>query len=150
MSLFEWFFESRNPGPVGKMGMKNDEPEDDGPPPRKWVIYVTAFIGLLLAGFVLFLIFQSRPRDAGTWVLRLCLFAAYVIASHFLNPMPDRSNIGWAGGLIDNPFRISDDFNRALLLFQLLLLPGKLIAYGLAISWFLCRNLWKKMASNRM
>ena len=37
-------------------------------------------------------------------------------------------NIGWLGGLMDHPFRYSDDINRGLLGLKLILMPGRLIA----------------------
>jgi len=70
----------------------------------------------------------------GTVTVRLCFFALYVIVSHLLMATPERTNMGWLGGLVDNPFRISDDFNRLIFLLQILLLPGKLIALALIIG----------------
>lgn len=37
----------------------------------------------------------------------------------------------WLGGLIDHPFRYSDDINRLLIFLSLLLLPGRMVAMGL-------------------
>ena len=61
----------------------------------------------------------SRLRPIGL------LFVAY-----FVNPKPDPSNVGWAGGLIDHPFRWSDDQNRMLLALNVVLLPGRLAVAG--------------------
>jgi len=52
----------------------------------------------------------------------------YVALSYLLNPAPDLDNIGIAGGLIDHPWRYSDDINRKLLLAQCVLGPGRFIA----------------------
>ena len=38
---------------------------------------------------------------------------------------------GMVGGLINNPFRITDNFNRFLLFLKLLLLPGRLVAQAI-------------------
>lgn len=59
---------------------------------------------------------------------------AYSIAGYFVLPKPDYSNVGWLGGLIDNPFRVSDDFNRMLIFITVLLLPGRLISTTV-VSW---------------
>nr|WP_295928256.1 hypothetical protein [uncultured Dyadobacter sp.] len=144
MSLVEWLFESANPGPVGKVEVNQEEPGDGGKPPQKWLIYAATLIGLFLACVGLYWVGYHRPNDsAGTILVRLCCFALYVVTSHFVNAAPETTNVGWAGGLIDNPFRISDDYNRLLVLLQVFLLPGKLIAYGLIIGWLLSRHFFK-------
>lgn len=51
-----------------------------------------------------------------------------------LSAKPDYSNIGWFGGLIDNPFKISDDVNRMIVLFMVILIPGRLISTTV-VSW---------------
>lgn len=144
MSLIEWLFESANPGPVGKLEVNQKEPDDGGKRPKKWLIYLLTLIGLLLAGVGFYWVLYTRPHDsAGTIIVRLCCFALYVGTSHWVSPKPESTNMGWAGGLIDNPFRISDDYNRLLLLSQVLLLPGKFIAFGLIMGWLLGRHFFK-------
>lgn len=60
--------------------------------------------------------------------------ALYSSAGYFILPDPDYTNVGWLGGLIDNPFRVSDDLNRMLLFIMILLMPGRLIATTF-VSW---------------
>ncbi len=55
----------------------------------------------------------------------------YLCAGFALHPAPDDDNLGWGGGLLDNPLRYSDNANRLLLLFYLLLLPGRFVAEAL-------------------
>lgn len=146
MSLIEWLFESVNPGPIGKLEINQEDPDDSGKPPKKWLIYAVTLIGLLLAGIGFYWVFHNGPHDgAGTVIVRLCCFAVYVLTSHLSNSTPESTNMGWAGGLIDNPFRVSDDLNRLLLLLQVLLLPGKLIAFSLIIGWLLSRRFFKAL-----
>lgn len=52
----------------------------------------------------------------------------YCIMGYFAVPDPDMDDLGWAGGLINNPFRISDNINRTLLFFRIALAPGKFLA----------------------
>lgn len=144
MSLLEWFLEPANPGPVGKVEVNPPEPDDDGEPPKKWLIYLAAIIGLCFAGIGLYwiinnLLYEGPVRTLG----KLFLFGLYIAISLFIKPSPDHSNIGWMGGLIDHAFRISDDYNRLLLFTQIILLPGKLIAYCLAMSWITAIHLFK-------
>ncbi|MBE8970612.1 hypothetical protein IQ277_31700 [Nostocales cyanobacterium LEGE 12452] len=148
MSLVEWLFEPSNPGPVGKVDAHHEDPDDSGKPPKKWLIYVIAFAGLLLAGIGFYWVLSNRLHNGvGTVIIRVCWFILYVMISHFIAAKPETSNMGWAGGLIDNPFRISDDYNRLLLIFQVLLLPGKIIAFGLIIGWLLCRRFFQTLSS---
>jgi hypothetical protein len=145
MSLVEWLLESTNPGPIGKVGL-NRKPNDNGKPSKKWLVYVAVLIGVILAGIGLYLILHSYAHvGVGIVIVRLCFFALYVIVSHLFTATPERTNMGWLGGLVDNPFRISDDFNRLILLLQILLLPGKLIALALIIGWILIRYLCKAL-----
>ncbi|WP_188928034.1 hypothetical protein [Dyadobacter endophyticus] len=148
MSLLEWLFESFNPGPVGKIEVHQQDPDDNGRPPKKWLIYVVTLIGLFFAGLCFYLIFHNRPHDdVGTIIVRLCYFSIYVMASHFFDATPEPTNMGWVSGLIDNPFRISEDYNRLLLFFQVVLLPGKLIAFSLIIGWLLSRQLFRAISN---
>lgn len=147
MSLIEWLFESANPGPVGKVEVNQEEPDDGGKPPKKWLIYLLTLIGLLLAGVGFYWVLYPRPHDsAGTIIVRLCCFALYVVISHLVSVKPESTNLGWAGGLIDNPFRISDDYNRLLLLSQVLLLPGKFIAFGLIMGWLIGCHFFRRLS----
>lgn len=146
MSFLEWFLEPTNPGPVGKVEMNAPEPDDDGEPPKKWLIWLVITIGLFLVGISLYWVFYNLLYVGAKPVLfKLCGLALYVIISHSLTVKPDYSNMGWLGGLVDNPFRISDDYNRWLAFFQAILVPGKLIAYSLIMSWLIGRYLYRRI-----
>src|SRR3954471_7578156 len=105
MGLFEWLGEYFNPGPVGTI--------DTGPQPlfkanikRVWVV-LTIIIGLGLLAFFIFFAFNNENK-----ILSLSILFIYLIASYLLTPKPDTSNVGWFGGLMNNPLRVSDNFNR--------------------------------------
>jgi hypothetical protein len=141
MGLLEWVFESSDPDPVGKAGINSPDPDE---PPRKWLIWITVVIGLFLACAGLYWVFYDLAyAGAGHVLTKLCCLALYIVLSHFINAAPDTRNLGWLGGVVDNPFRISDDFNRWLLFVQIILLPGKLVAYSVVISWLFGRHLYK-------
>lgn len=144
MSLFEWFSESRNPGPVGKIEVNPPDPED-GEPPKKWLIYLVIVIGLFLTVIALYWVVNNRPNEGfGRILIKLGFLVAYVAAGYFIRPVPDTTNLGLWGGLINNPFRISDDYNRYLATMKALLLPGRIIAYSLVMtSWMINRLLFK-------
>jgi len=148
MSLLEWFFESSNPGPVGDVNINTPDP-DDGGPPKKWFVWITVVIGLIVTGGVMYWLFHNFADEGIHYIiLKCCYLTLYVVISYFVNFTPDHTNIGWLGGLIDNPFRISDDFNRWLLFAQIILLPGKLIGYSLVMSWLIGRYYYKKLKRN--
>lgn len=124
MSLFEWLGESFKPGPVGDVDAGH-QPLFTNEIKKGWAIFFM-IIGLGVFGFFLWLVFNS-----GKVLWSLAFFAAYLLLSYFITPRPDSSNMGWFGGLINNPFRISDDANRLLVFFYLFLLPGKLVVFAL-------------------
>ena len=52
----------------------------------------------------------------------------------------DMNNLGWAGGLFNKPFRISEDVNRFLLFLKIVLLPGRFVAESCVDVIVLIRN----------
>lgn len=134
MSLFEWIGESINPGSTGTFGIGG---RDRAPRPR-WAIILCLVITLAMLGGWFYLLWQvfglrsMRPLGyAGLGTL------AYLAISYLVRPEPDLENLGWLGGLIDHPFRFSDDINRGMLLLAALLLPGQFIAEALLDGFFL-------------
>lgn len=121
MSLFEWLMEGRRRGPVGTLDVEPPR-ESEGATP--WVV-VRGIVGLGLLGGGVFLALRAQRPSA-----MLAVLALYLGVSYFVRPRPDRSNLGLGGGLIDHPFRWSDDRNRALLFLQAILLPGRY-----AVTW---------------
>ncbi|MGE0706742.1 MAG: hypothetical protein AB7N76_06015 [Planctomycetota bacterium] len=124
MSWFEYLGESINPGPSGGADFGGD---DETPPDARWVVPRLLLSIALLAGTLLAIHHwvPSPPwkHIAGGLFTYLCL-------SWLIRPTPDMSNVGWLGGLIDDPFRISDDWNRFLFGLKLLLLPGLIVMDG--------------------
>ncbi len=61
----------------------------------------------------------------------LGVMALYTLLGYFLRPPVDTNNLGWAGGLINNPFRFSDNVNRMMLFLRVALWPGGVLGRGL-------------------
>lgn len=59
------------------------------------------------------------------------LVGIYVALGYYVRPEPDMTDLGWFGGLLNDPFRYRDNINRQLLFFQIVLLPGRLLAEGM-------------------
>jgi hypothetical protein len=69
------------------------------------------------------------------------VMVVYLMGAAAVELEVDRHNLGWAGGLIDNPFSFQDDFERKKLGVMLLLLPGKVVVATLAGTWRALRGL---------
>jgi len=64
------------------------------------------------------------------WVMGVYLFLALM-----LSPEPDSRNLGFFGGLADNPFSFEDDWERQKLVFALVLMPGKAVWAAFGMTW---------------
>jgi hypothetical protein len=93
-------------------------------------------VGWALLAFLLRIVYHLEEYR-GQWA---SAFGIYLAIAALITPAPDSSNLGWAGGLIDNPFRISDDFNRMLGVLLVVLIPGKIIIFAVATVVRLARN----------
>lgn len=98
------------------------------------------------ASFVWFVIYLIAGQNNWSAVaIGLGILIVYIILSFFLEPEPNYENFGWMGGFMDNPFRISDDYNRFLAFLNVILLPGKCMAYGFLFTYQIFRyNILKK------
>jgi hypothetical protein len=95
-------------------------------------------LGLALVGFAVTLVGFAAVvagfATTGAWhgVQAGVGYVVYLLAGWFVRPKPDTSNLGWFGGLMNDPFRWSDDWNRFLVGLTLMLLPGYLLALPVA------------------
>lgn len=125
MSLFEWFGESFDPGPSGETQFG---PRDRGHRSRANVL-IRSGISLGLLGGVGYLMHQEmRIEDWTVYRNTAVALFFYSLVAYFVHPEPDTSNMGWLGGLMDHPFRYSDDVNRILLFLLVILLPGRFLS----------------------
>lgn len=131
MSLFEWLGESFSPGNVGAIGVSARKRK------KRRRIDVLAclvlscfFIGLWF--YAIWGVFEVQSLK-GLALVAVATFA-YLVIAYFVHPQPDTENVGWFGGLRDNPFRVSDDINRCLVLLSIVLLPGRFIAESVVDS----------------
>jgi hypothetical protein len=126
MSLLEWLGERRSPGPLGTV--------ESGPPePGNWhpgfIVVCGVIAAAMLSGAIgwLFSVIDSR----GDFALSVFLVALYCALGYWINPRPDYSNVGLLGGVVDHPFKWSDDYNRWLVFLRILLWPGRFISVSL-------------------
>ena len=133
MGLIEIIGEMRNPGKTGTIDItKRKRDKHIGMLIVKTIVSLTILFGLYYLSFGMS--FQIKG-----FLTYLLIMAAYSIMGYFVMPRPDYSNVGWLGGLFDNPFKISDDFNRMLIFVAVLLMPGRLISTTV-VSWITIRK----------
>lgn len=97
-----------------------------------WLFSLTLVLGPWLAGLIWW------PGMPG-WVhvaYPIAMFT-YLAAAATTTPDYDETNLGWAGGMIDNPFSFEDDHNRMGLAYAIFLLPGKVVCWTLVVTWAL-------------
>lgn len=137
--LIEWLGERINPGPVGQFV----EHENERTRTRLSAI-LTGLLAFFFAALPLYFFYRYGHSGRGLWAELFFIFSIeilYLGIAYVLKPEPDASNLGWFGGMMDHPFRISDDYNRFLVLLSVLLFPGRLIGIGIvdfygAIKWW--------------
>jgi hypothetical protein len=137
MSLFEWLWEAQNPQPVGNV--KRQKPEEQPPNPNDLLW------GVLGTGLLVVVLYAVLAQDllAGYWesaAWNAAALAIYLIMGYWLRVNPRYDNLGWWGGVLDNPFRFSDDLNRFLVLFKLVLWPARFMVSGVLILVRSLRN----------
>lgn len=127
MSMLEWIGESVSPGPTGSIELGGETRPSRASGLQ--VLFQLALAGLLVGG-ALWLVFGpiGVERTSHNLTVALVITFSYLGIAWLIRPRPDMSNLGWGGGLIDDPFRYSDDLNRNLLFFSLLLMPGRFVA----------------------
>ena len=120
MGLLEFLFEQRNPRPVGTVDV--EPPERSGSD----LLLRGLIAAVALAAWSWFL--WSVSSTGSTLLAGALLSLGYLVASYWLRPAPEMSNLGLWGTVIDHPFRFSDDRNRMLLFLQVFLWPGRFIS----------------------
>jgi hypothetical protein len=128
MSLFEWFGESYNPGPVGSVDARG---RSRGRRPRVGVIVYFGLAVFLLGLWAYLVLGVWEVRDAAGLAGVALGTGLYLLLGYTLHPKPDMTNVGWAGGLFDHPFRYSDDINRSLIFLTVFLWPGRFVSESL-------------------
>ncbi|WP_069997325.1 hypothetical protein [Cellulosilyticum sp. I15G10I2] len=138
MGVLELLFEKSNPGPVGEINTNGKKPER----PKIGVLITKVVISIAIIGFV-FRITVLPELSIGSAIAFIILLVIYCVLGYFIMPKPDYSNMGWSGGLINNPFRFSDNINRSLFGLQIVLYPGRFIAVTFVQTVLLIKGEYK-------
>jgi len=150
MSLFEWFGESFNPGEVGTVDVGSRDSDERGSATRSRIAVLVcfAFAAALIGLGAYFVVSVYGVPTAGGLVWLTFGTFVYLSLSYFVHPKPDTSNIGWMGGLMDHPFRYSDDVNRFLIFLLIVLWPGRFISESLVDMVGLAVHAWQSGTGN--
>jgi hypothetical protein len=84
-------------------------------------------LAMVAVGFVLIVPVVPLPMWQAFCVAGGCILI-YVGIAFFVRPEPNMDNLGWMGGMMDDPTHYSDDINRSLWNLHCLLGPGRFIA----------------------
>ena len=124
MGLIGWLFERNNPHPIGKI---NDRQKPKKGEPINWWLLI---IGQIFFWGIVHIASKTSFFEGGIdWILiKSGFFILYLLIGYHLDIQPDYDNIGWLGGIFDHPFRYSDDINRHLIFFKIILSPGYIMA----------------------
>jgi hypothetical protein len=105
---------------------------------RGQVLRDLVIASILVPDAVAAIVWMSPPVAAmATAVAGLLV---YCLVAFFVRARPNHDHIGHVAGTIGNPFRISDDANRALLLIAVILAPGRYASVSLVDGIRLLRN----------
>ena len=111
------------PGPLGEVDVGERK---RGARSRDGVILRFAIAAALVVLWAVFVILRLRSGNA--ILMGAAGTIVYLFAAYFMHPEADETNLGWFGGMMNNPFRFSDNINRFLLFLKVFLLPGRFIS----------------------
>jgi hypothetical protein len=126
-----WWWDS-NQGPVGKVefGLERGRPGS-----AVWVHLrlLLTLVAMVAASIALPL--QLELPGFEPVLATLGGLVAYSFVGVMVRPQADLTNMGWMGGLVDNPFRYRDDLNRTLQFFDFVLWPGRVLGGAFVAFW---------------
>jgi hypothetical protein len=124
MSIIERLIEGKKNKPIGEINErrlpKKNEPVD-------WFVLIFGqfFFWILIYFIVRYCLKQEIPSVY--FISIVPLFFSYCLLGFFIDIKPRYDNMGF-GGFVDNPFRHSDDVNRTLFFFKVILSPALLMS----------------------
>lgn len=139
MGLFEYLCERRNPGNVGDI-QKNKQPVE---PVGFVLIVVKLIISITIISGAFYITVMQDFSIAHTIIFALIALVYCTISYNFV-PRPDTSNMGLLGGLIDHPFKFTDDLNRNLLVLFIVMYPGRFISTTIVQTFLLIKRICRR------
>lgn len=125
MSLYEYWCEQYDPKPIGSVDLNTEHIAQASP----GVVCFKLFAATMMTAGLFWVPFHFLPLYGWQSVaVSSGIVMLYVGIAFFFIPSPDTDNLGWMGGLVNDPFHYSDNWNRTLLFWHGLLGPGRFIA----------------------
>jgi len=125
MSFYEYWCEQYDPQPVGSIEVNTEHVAQKS----EIVVFFKLFAATLMMAFLFGVPFYFLPLTGWQSVVVAAGIALiYVGLAFFFVPEPNTDNMGWLGGMINDPFHYSDDWNRSLSFYHGVLAPGRFIA----------------------
>lgn len=115
MSWLEFLGDNRKEN-VGTLEIEEREYREEG--------FLASLLKFLAAMAAIVLVAVLARPSLGYSLLLL----AYLALGYGLRIEPNTRDLGLLGGLLDHPFKYTDDLNRFLLWAKILLFPGRLVA----------------------
>ena len=126
ISLLELLAERRNRHPLGTI---DTSPATSKQGSKAFVLFRGLLaISLLVLAFTIILLSDSSAGEMVVWLLLLALYLAIGFSLH---PKPEYRNVGLLGGLLDHPFRFTDDLNRFLVFLMVFLWPARFVTQSI-------------------
>lgn len=125
MSFYEYWCEQYDPQPIGSVELNTEHVAQRS----EWVVFFKLIAATLMAAGLFWVPFHFLPLTG--WhsvVVAAGIALIYVGLAFFFVPEANTDNLGWMGGMVDDPFHISDDWNRSLMFYNAVLGPGRFIA----------------------
>jgi hypothetical protein len=122
-------------GRIGSLAIRAAGPSA-GPPAA---VVAQGVVGLILvaAGAVLI---GSDATDVESVAVPALGLIVYLFVAYWLDVEPDMENIGFFHGLVNHPFRMSDNINRTMAFVKVALMPGRFVARSLVGVVWLARG----------
>lgn len=139
MGFFEYLFERRNPGKVGDIQRNYQLIE-----PASIVVTIIKLIISIAMIYGIFYITVMQSFNLINLLIFALVLTGYCIVSYIYIPRPDTSNMGLFGGLIDHPFKFTDDINRGLFGLYIAMYPGRFIATTMVETFMMVKRFLKK------
>ncbi|RCS54720.1 hypothetical protein DTL42_06230 [Bremerella cremea] len=125
MSLYEYWCEQYDPQPVGSVDVNTEHIAQTNPT----VVLFKLLAALLITAGMFMLSYYFLPLQGWQSVaVSSGIVLLYIGLAFFFVPSPNVDNLGWMGGMLDDPFHYSDDWNRSLLFWRGTLGPGRFVA----------------------
>lgn len=124
--MYEFLGEQIDPRGVGKIEINTEYAARRKP---LWLVALklVGLAAILPVGFALVVPLIPLPMWQAL-VVSAGVLLIYVGVAFFVRPEPDTDNMGWCGGLINDPFHYSDNLNRSLFTLHCVLGPGRFAA----------------------